>query len=52
MYPNPSLMKLVLNPSLLFILALVVLTVNAWELARQFAGFAAFRAGFTAAEAA
>lgn len=32
MYPNPSLMKLVLNPSLLLVLALIVLLVNMWEL--------------------
>ncbi|MEX2116899.1 MAG: hypothetical protein WEB37_08425 [Bacteroidota bacterium] len=34
-YPNPSIMKLVLDPFLLVVLALVVLTTNVWELARQ-----------------
>lgn len=45
MYPHPSVMKLVLDPSLLAILGLAVLAVNVWELGHQLSGVLARRAG-------
>jgi len=49
-YPHPSIMKSVLNPDLLLVLAFVVLTVNVWELSQQLSGVVFRKAGIRLAE--